>query len=113
MKSINTRQNIDIFLNSVMSYAFYTESVTFVPPLCDHETGEVVVGGTEEAKWLHWSFKGGSRDTQTSPRTPWSPRSFKRVQDSRKKAAEEVGCSKIAQTRQNEGVGKRIAVDAE
>ena len=51
----------------------FTWSVTFVPRLCDHKTGQVVVEATKEAERLPWSFKGGTKDVQTSPRTPRSP----------------------------------------
>ena len=92
-------------------YPLYTGAATFVPPLCDHKTGQVAVEDRKEAERLSWSFKGGTQDVQTSPWTPWSPWSFEHVQNSRTKVAEEVGRSQVAQRRQDEGT--HIAVVAE
>ena len=63
-------------------YPLYTGAATFLPPLCDHKTGQVAVEGRKEAEWLPWSFNGGTQDVQTSPWTQngytvvghWSPR---------------------------------------
>ena len=41
-------------------YPLYTGAATFVPPLCDHKTGQVAVEGRREAERLPWSFKGGT-----------------------------------------------------
>ena len=48
----------------------FTGAATFVPPLCDHKTGQVAVEGREEADSLPWSLKSGTEDVQTSPWTP-------------------------------------------
>ena len=88
-------------------YPLYTGVATFLPPLCDHKTGQVAVEGRKEAAQLPWSFNGGTQDVQTSPWTPWSPWSFKHVQNSRTKVANEVGCSQVAQRRQEEGTHRR------
>ena len=93
---------------SALVYTPFTQGTTFVPPLCDHKIGQVAVEGRREAERLPWSFKGGTQDVQTSP---WSPWSFEHVQNSRTKVAEEIGRSRVAQRRQEEGT--RIAVVAE
>ena len=90
-------------MTNATQYPLYTGAVTFVPPLCDHKTGQVTVEGTEEAERLPWSLKGGTEDVQTSPWTPWSLWSFEHVQNSPTKVAEEVGRSQVAQRRQEEG----------
>ena len=92
-------------------YPLYTGTATFVPPLCDHKTGQVAVEGTTKAERLPWWFKGGTEDVQTLPWMPWSPWSFEHVRNSRTKVAEEVGRSQVAQSRQEEYI--RIAVVAE
>ena len=92
-------------------HPLYTGAATFLPPLCDHKTGQVAVEGRKEAERLPGSFNGGTQDVQTSPWTPWSPWSFEHVQNSRTKVAEEVGRSQVAQRRQEEGT--HIAVVAE
>ena len=92
-------------------YPLYTGAATFLPPLCDHKTGQVAVEGRKEAERLPWSLNGGTQDVQTSPWTPWSPRSFEHVQNSRTKVAEEVGRSQVARRRQEEGT--HIAMVAE
>ena len=96
---------------SALVYTPFTQGTTFVPPLCDHKIGQVAVEGRREAERLPWSFKGGTQDVQTSPWTPWSPWSFEHVQNSRTKVGEEIGRSRVAQKRQEEGT--RIAVVAE
>ena len=93
---------------SMHLYPLYTGAATFVPPLCDHKTGEVAVEGAEEAERLPWSFKGGTEDVQTSPWTPWSPWSFEHVQNNRSKVAEEVGRSKEAGGRHAHRRGRRM-----
>ena len=98
------------FINNAL-YPLYTGAATFLPPLCDHKTGQVAVEGRKEAERLPWPFSGGIQDVQTSPWTPWSPWSFEHVQNSRTKVAEEVGRSQVAQSRQEEGT--HIAVVAE
>ena len=51
----------DSNFNKVCSlYPLYTGAGTFVPPLCDHKTGQVAVEGRREAERLPWSFKGGT-----------------------------------------------------
>ena len=89
----------------------YIGVATFVPPLCNHKTGQVAAEGTKDAESLPWSFKGGTEDVQSPPWTPWSPWSFEHVQNSRTQVADEVGRWQVAQRRQEEG--KRIAVVAE
>ena len=41
-------------------YPCYTGAATFVPPLCDHKTGQAAVEGRTEAERLPWSFKDGT-----------------------------------------------------
>ena len=86
----------------IMLIPFYTGAATFVPPLCDHRTGQVAGEGRKEAKMSPWSFKGGTQDVQTSPWTPWWPWNFEHVQNSHTKVAEEVSRSQIVQKRQGE-----------
>ena len=90
---------------------YNTGSATFLPPLCDHKTGQVAVEGRKEAERLSWLLNGGTQDVQTSPWTPWLPWSFEHVQNSRTKVAEEVGRSQVARRRQEEGT--HIAMVAE
>ena len=111
--SVARTQSCDTFVHRHLPhlYPLYTETATFVPPLCDHQTGQVAVEGTTEAESLPWWFKGGTEDVQTLPWTPWSPWSFEHVQSSRTKVAQEVGRPQVAQSRQEEYI--RIAVFAE
>ena len=92
-------------------YPLYTGAATFLPPLCDHKSGQVAVERRKEAERLPWSLNGGTQDVQTSPWTPWSPWSFEHVQNSRTKVAEEVGRSQVVRRRQEEGT--HIAMVAE
>ena len=101
----------DCFEHAQNLYLLYTGAATFLPPLCDHKTGQVAVEGRKEAERLPWSLNGGTQDVQTSPWTPWSPWSFGHVQNSRTKVAEEVGRSQVARMRQEEGT--HIAMVAE
>ena len=50
----------------------HTGECNVLPPLCDHKTDQVAVGGTREAEWLYWSFKGDTQDDQTLPWSPWN-----------------------------------------
>ena len=43
-------------------YPLYTGAATFLPPLCDHKTGQVAVEGREESEWLPWLLNGGTQD---------------------------------------------------
>ena len=43
-------------------YPLYTGDATFLPPFCDHKTGQVALERREEAEWLPWSLNGGTQD---------------------------------------------------
>ena len=94
----------------LLLYPLYTGAATFVPPLCDHKTGQVAVEGTKGAEQWPWSFKSGTENVQTLAWTSWSPWGFEHVQNSRTKVAEEVSRSQVAERRQEEST--RIAVVA-
>ena len=98
-------------LDLIQLYRLYTEPTTFVPPSCDHKTDQVAIGLWKEAAWLPWSFKGGTQDVQQSPWTPWSPSSFERVQNSRRRVAEKVGRSTVARMRQRWRSGMAVVAE--
>ena len=75
---------------SVYFYPLYTELVIFVPPFCDHKTGQVAVEGTKETERLPWTFKSGTKYVQISPWTPWSPWRSEHAQNIRTKVKEFV-----------------------
>ena len=79
--------------------------------LCDHQAGQVAIGGLEEGKWLPSSSKGDTRDLQTSPWESWSPFKFWACSKFCTKVIDEIGFSMFAQTRPTRGTC--IAVVAE